>query len=172
MHLHHLIPKHSSYFNYLGDVKEDPYYKVYLTAEGHACQHEILYRVFGAESDKIASDALMGHIGKEEAVALARADWIKRHPNHHSEAGKRGGKAPASERSRQVSSELARKVGKTPWWNDGIINRRSHIQPGPNFIKGRLPLWEGKREQPKSTCPHCGQGMSATNLSRHIAARH
>jgi len=25
MHLHHMIPKHSSYFNYLGDVKEDDY---------------------------------------------------------------------------------------------------------------------------------------------------
>ena len=79
LHLHHMLPKHSSYFHYLGNVKEDDYYKVYLTPEGHADQHDILYRVFGDKFDKIASDGLRGQKN------------IK--PQVFSEAGKRGGKA-------------------------------------------------------------------------------
>ena len=174
MHLHHMLPKHSLYFDYLGDVKEDPYYKVLLTVEGHSCQHDILYRVFHFEGDRIARDTLLGHLTREEAIPQARADWIRRNPTHHSEAGKKGAKARAKlvDLSRKLGEEWGKKVGKLPWWNNGIINKRFHSKPGPDFVKGRLPLWGGKREQSKSTCPHCGKEMTTTNLSRHIAARH
>ena len=40
--------------------RDDPYYQVELTEEGHACQHDILYRVFGMEGDKIAARMLYG----------------------------------------------------------------------------------------------------------------
>lgn len=172
LHLHHLIPKHSSYFDYLGEVKEDSYFKVYLTLDGHSCQHDILYRVFRQEGDRIARDTLNGQITREEAISQARADWIKRNPAHHREAGKKGGKAPASDLAKRIAAEKARSLGQKPWWNNGIVNKRSYLRPGPDFVKGKLPLWGGKRDQPKTICPHCGQEMVIANLSRHIAARH
>jgi hypothetical protein len=174
MHVHHLVPKHSTYFAYLGDVKEDPYYKAYLTVDGHACQHDILFRVFGQEGDRIARDTLSGQITRQEAISQARADWIKKNPGHHSRAGKKGAqvRAKMTALSKELGRRWGEKTGRLPWWNNGIINRRSPKCPGPGFIKGRLPLWGGKRDQPTSTCPYCAQVMSKANLSRHIAARH
>lgn len=90
MHLHHMIPKHSSYFNYLGNVKEDSYYKVYLTPEGHIDQHKVLYQVFGDTFDKIACNGLMGENVKPEVF---------------SEAGKRGGRAKPTLEAREKMSE-------------------------------------------------------------------
>jgi len=94
-HLHHMIPKHSSYFDYLGDVKEDSYYKVYLTPEGHIEQHKILYQVFGDTFDKIACNGLTGKNVKKEVF---------------SEAGKRGGRAKPTTEAREKMSE--KKMGR------------------------------------------------------------
>lgn len=96
MHLHHMIPKHSFYFNYLGDVKEDDYYKVYLTPEGHIEQHKILYQVFGDNFDKIACNGLTGKNVKKEVF---------------SEAGKRGGKKKPSTEAKEKMRQA--KLGKT-----------------------------------------------------------
>ena len=96
MHLHHMIPKHSSYFDYLGDVKEDDYYKVYLTPEGHIEQHKILYKVFGDNFDKIACNGLTGKNVKKEVF---------------SEAGKRGGKKKPSVEAKEKMRQA--KLGKT-----------------------------------------------------------
>ena len=96
MHLHHMIPKHSSYFDYLGDVKEDDYYKVYLTPEGHMEQHKILYKVFGDNFDKIACNGLTGKNVKKEFF---------------SEAGKRGGKKKPSVEAKEKMRQA--KLGKT-----------------------------------------------------------
>lgn len=96
MHLHHMIPKHSSYFDYLGDVKEDEYYKVYLTPKGHIEQHKILYQVFGDNFDKIACNGLIGKNVKREVF---------------SEAGKRGGKKKPSAEAKQKMRQA--KIGKT-----------------------------------------------------------
>ena len=49
--------------------REDPYYKVKLTVEGHAAQHEILWKVFGQKGDFLASQGLKGMIGKDEIIA-------------------------------------------------------------------------------------------------------
>ena len=95
-HLHHMLPKHSSYFDYLGDVKEDEYYKIYLTPEGHADQHDILYKVFGDKFDKIAADGLRGQKN------------IK--PQVFSEAGKRGGKAKPDALAKEKMSN--KKIGR------------------------------------------------------------
>jgi len=99
MHLHHMIPKHSSYFDYLGDIKEDHYYKVYLTPEGHVEQHKILYQVFGDTFDKIACNGLIGKNVKREVF---------------SEAGKRGGrKKPSSEAKEKMrQAKLGKKLSE------------------------------------------------------------
>lgn len=61
-HVHHMIPKFSDYFPELEEYKEEEEYKVRLTVEGHACQHDILYRVFGQSGDLIASRMLSGQV--------------------------------------------------------------------------------------------------------------
>jgi hypothetical protein len=96
MHLHHMIPKHSSYFDYLGDVKENEYYKIYLTPEGHIEQHKVLYQVFGDNFDKIACNGLKGKNVKREVF---------------SEAGKRGGKKKPSTEAKKKMRQA--KLGKT-----------------------------------------------------------
>ena len=94
-----MIPKHSSYFDYLGDIKEDFYYKIYLTPEGHIDQHKILYQVFGDVFDKIACNGLSGKNVKQEVF---------------SEAGKRGGrKKPTAEvREKMRQAKLGRKLSE------------------------------------------------------------
>ena len=82
-----MLPKHSKYFDYLGDVKEEEYYKVSLTLEGHKCQHDILYRVFGNTFDKIAMNGMNGDEDVRNQVS--------------SEAGKRGGKYIPDDEARE-----------------------------------------------------------------------
>jgi hypothetical protein len=101
-----MIPKHSSYFSYLGNVKEDDYYKIYLTPEGHAVQHDVLYRVFGDNFDKIAANGLRGQKNIKLEV--------------FSEAGKRGGisipdsaakeKMSIRKRGRKLTEEHKKKI--------------------------------------------------------------
>lgn len=55
-----MIPEHATYFSELHSWREDSYFQVQLTTEGHACQHDILYKVFGEEGDKIAARMLYG----------------------------------------------------------------------------------------------------------------
>jgi hypothetical protein len=55
-HRHHQLPQKAPYLPELHQFKEE--WTVDLTIEGHACQHEILYKVFGWEGDKLASDGL------------------------------------------------------------------------------------------------------------------
>jgi len=170
MHLHHILPKKAPYLSELHDKRNEPPWLVSLTVEGHACQHDILFKVFGWTGDKVARDALLGRIDKEEAISQARKDWIDRNPGHHSNAGKLGGKAPASDKCREVSAETARKTGKLPWWNNGKINKRSKERPGLDFVPGRFDF--KKSPDKKSQCPHCGVWMAGCNLSRHIRSKH
>ena len=66
-HVHHMIPRHSKYWSDLEHLKEDPLYKISLTIEGHSCQHDILYKVWGDLGDKIAAKALAGQMSFTEA---------------------------------------------------------------------------------------------------------
>jgi hypothetical protein len=64
LHTHHQLPRKAPYLSELHHYKEE--WLVDLTIEGHAIQHEILYKVFGWEGDRIAYQGLSGFIGKEE----------------------------------------------------------------------------------------------------------
>ena len=58
LHSHHQLPKKAPYMPELHDYKE--LWTVSLTIEGHACQHDILWRAFRWEGDKAACDGLNG----------------------------------------------------------------------------------------------------------------
>lgn len=66
MHTHHMIPSYGTYFGELLHEREDPYYQVSLTVEGHYCQHEILWRAFGHPHDRNAMNILGGILNMDE----------------------------------------------------------------------------------------------------------
>lgn len=52
-------------------------------------------------------------------------------------------------------------TSKMPWWNNGVKNKRSFIQP-EGFVAGRLP-WTSKIV----TCPFCNKEGGETAMKRH-----
>ena len=84
-----MIPKCGTYFGFeLYSQRNDQYYRVDLTVEGHACQHDILYRVFGDYRDKLARDGLMGILGREKIVAELIKNSKRFRGKRHSECSK------------------------------------------------------------------------------------
>ena len=91
LHTHHQLPKKAPYLPELHEYKEE--WLVDLTIEGHAIQHEILYKVFGWEGDRIAYQGLSGFIGREEIHRNACALGGKQIPiEQHREMGRLGSK--------------------------------------------------------------------------------
>ena len=62
-HRHHILPRNAPYLPELHDYKED--WTVDLTVEGHSCQHDVLFRVFGWEGDKLAAEGLAGLVSND-----------------------------------------------------------------------------------------------------------
>ena len=162
-HLHHIVPKHAG-----GTV--NPGNLVRVNVAMHAFLHKLRYEETGDKWDKIAYEALEGQITRAEATAQARQEFRRQNPNHHSNAGKKGGKAPASQKAKEVAAKTARLTGSKLWWNNGLNNKRSHTCPGEGYVSGKLP--HGKHNRTFVECPHCGMTCALPNLSRHILARH
>ena len=141
MHLHHMLPKHSKYFDYLGDVKEDEYYKVKLTIEGHACQHDILYKVFGDKFDKIACNLLLGE-------GTGRIEVFQ-------ESGRRGGSHIPSEEAREKmrdaklgtkhSEETKKKMSEDRTGRKKPPRSEEHKKKISESLKGNTRRRDGKK---------------------------
>ena len=70
-----MIPVFAAYFGKeLLAQRNDPYYQISLTVEGHACQHDILYKVFGDIRDLYASSMLYGQAGMSEEAKKRQKD--------------------------------------------------------------------------------------------------
>jgi hypothetical protein len=69
-------------------MRQDGYLQVNLTVEGHACQHDILYRVFNDYRDKLARDGLIGILKKEDIVAELTKKSKRFSGKNHSEESK------------------------------------------------------------------------------------
>ena len=162
-HAHHLVPKHAG-------GTDDPSNLVRVNVAMHAFLHRLRYKETGDKWDKIAYEALEGQITYAEATSQARQEFRLQNPNHHSNAGKKGGKAPASQRAKEVAAETARLTGSKPWWNNGLNNKRSYTCPGEGYVPGKLP--HGKHKRTYTQCPHCGMSCNLSNLSRHILSKH
>ena len=131
-HLHHIVPTHAG-------GTDDPSNLVRVNVAMHTFMHRLRFQETGDNWDRIAYLALEGQITRAEATAQARQEFRRLNPNHHSNAGKVGGKAPASEKAKEVAAETARLTGLKPWWNNGLNNKRSHTCPGEGYVKGKLP---------------------------------
>ena len=62
-----MIPKYGTYFGDLLSQRDDPYFQVELTTEGHACQHDVLYKVFGDGRDKGVQNLILQSSNKAES---------------------------------------------------------------------------------------------------------
>jgi hypothetical protein len=162
-HIHHIVPRHAG-------GTDDPDNLVKVTVEEHAELHFARYLQYGEMGDWVAANTLSGQMTQAEAIAEARRDWIERHPDHHRKAGQVGGKAPASEKAKQIAKVVAAKTGKKPWWNNGLNNKRSYTCPGEGYVPGKLP--HGKHNRTYTQCPHCEMTCCLSNLSRHILSKH
>lgn len=166
-HLHHIVPKHAG-------GTDDPSNLVRVTVEEHAELHFARYLEYGEIGDWVAANTLSGQMTQAEAIAEARRDWIERHPEHHSKAGKKGAAARnllgVTQKARDQARILATDLGKKPWWNNGLNNKRSHTCPGEGYVPGKLP--HGKHGRTYTQCPHCGMSCNLSNLSRHILSKH
>lgn len=95
-----MIPAHASYFSDLTHLRNDPYFCVSLTKEGHACQHDILYRVFGELSDLKAARGLYGQANmspeaKQRQIELSGSG--KPHPDQVAEMQRKGWESNSKE---------------------------------------------------------------------------
>lgn len=163
-HQHHIVPRHAG-------GTDEPSNLIKVTIEEHAELHFARYLEYGELGDWLAAFALSGQISNAEATAEARRDFRRRNPDHHAKAGRVGGKAPASEKTKAVAASLAAELGKKPWWNNGETNTRSWTCPGENWFEGRVGYVK-RRKDPKVACPSCGLEMVKCNLSRHIQSKH
>ena len=162
-HVHHLVPTHAG-------GTDDPSNLVKVNVAMHAFMHKLRYIEIGDVWDKIAYESLSGLITHAEAAHQARKEFARLNPDHHSNAGRKGGRAPASQRAKEVAAETARLTGSKPWWNNGLNNKRSHTCPGEGYVPGKLP--HGKHKRTYTQCPHCGMSCNLSNLSRHILSKH
>jgi hypothetical protein len=136
-----MIPKHSKYFEYLGDVVEDEYYKVSLTLEGHACQHNILYKVFGNNYDKIACNLLLGEgAGKIEVFQeVGRRNGLKK-PNEDAREKMRQAKL-----GRKASEETKRKMSEAHKGRKHKPHSEESKQKISDSLKGNTRRKNGKK---------------------------
>jgi hypothetical protein len=166
-HIHHIVPRHAG-------GTDDPDNLVKVTVEEHAELHFARYLQYGEMGDWVAANTLSGQMTQAEAIAEARRDWIERNPNHHSEAGRKGAAARnllgVTQKVRDQARILATDLGKKPWWNNGLNNKRSYTCPGEGYVPGKLP--HGKHKRTYTQCPHCGMSCNLSNLSRHILSKH
>lgn len=112
-HNHHILPKNAPYLEELHEFRLQDDWQVSLTIEGHACQHDILYRVFGWEGDKIARDGLSGQIGKEEVISrvVALGGAVGGRSCVESESGIHTPGYKQSDKHRESSSRGGKKAG-------------------------------------------------------------
>ena len=162
-HTHHIVPKHAG-------GTDDPSNLIKVTVEEHAELHFARYLQYGELGDWLAAYGLSGQMPFAEATAEARRDWIARNPDHAAKAGRIGGQAPASEKTKAVAASLAAELGKRPWWNNGESNTRSWDCPGEGWVRGRVNLRITNVK--RVTCPHCELTVIPANLARHIQSKH
>ena len=144
-HTHHKLPKHAG-------GTDDPSNLIKVTVTEHAELHLARYLEFGDGEDWIAYHGLSGQITQAEAISQARRNWIANNPGHHAKAGRKGGKAPASEKTKQAAAKSAAKLSKVPHWNNGTDVVRSKTCPGPGWVKGRGHWWTNGSETKQSPC--------------------
>ena len=127
-HIHHIIPK------YMGGT-DDPSNLIELTVEEHALAHKKLYEEHGNQEDFMAWHMLLGQIGKDEALFMARSI---------------GGKKPMSEESKAKLRESCR-LRTERQRADGTLEcankKRSKTQTGYKKSKEHLENWKKSRQE-------------------------
>lgn len=154
-HRHHIIPQKAPYLEELHEFRLQEDWQVDLTVEGHACQHDVLYRAFGWKGDKIASHLLSGNskmdlkewreVLSENGRKLAEKVWsdpdfIEKHRVRAKETAKKQWEDPEF---RQMMGEWTAKR----WEEDGeyrqmmsekVANSNRRRAEDPNYTGGNV----------------------------------
>ena len=123
-----MIPSYGTYFSDLLPFRDDPYFQVPLTVEGHADQHDILYKVFDNHRDKKVQNFIL-------------------HSSNKAVAGRKGGMAgrgkPKPKKSPPTHGRHAFRpiFGKCPDTGEviyfsGPASAAKHIDGNPSAISG------------------------------------
>lgn len=174
-HLHHLVPKHAGGTDSASNL-------VRVNRAMHTFLHRLRYQETKDYFDLCAANLLSGDWTSEQArrnasaegcrrSSLVRANAIKNWQDYsktdrHKETSRLGGLNLPPE----VRSQNGRKVGKMPYWNNGLNNKRSHTCPGEGYVPGKLPV--GPISQPRVKCPHCEMITTPGGLARHVKYKH
>lgn len=86
--------------------RDDLYYQVELTIEGHACQHDILYKVFGENSDAIAARMLYGQANMSPEARQRQIDGSGSGPPHPNQIAAMQRKAWASTSKKVILTHI------------------------------------------------------------------
>ena len=126
-----MIPVFATYFGELLKEREDPYYQISLTVEGHACQHDVLYKAFGDLRDLYSSSMLYGQAGMTE-------ESKKRQMDASVVGGRRGGRAAAESGQLAEAREKAYAKTRKPiiLTKDGIDTIYPSVQEAARLIGG------------------------------------
>jgi len=159
MPIHHIIPKHE-WRKRFRDLKgfNDPDNKVSLTTEQHSQVHlhyfnEITHIIY----DRIASHAISGQIGKEEAYiqAVKLANTGKKHSVKF-----------CADRKKRM-----RGVRLTETWKKNISkgqlgNKRGPHKPEHTRKQSEAQLGDPRGPYQKSICPHCKKSGGCNAMTR------
>ena len=91
--------------------REDPYYRIELTVEGHAAQHEVLWQVFGRKGDYLAMQGLRGYMKKADiirALPHSRGMLGKKH-SAETRAKMSQNSGPATPQAQEAATAAVRK---------------------------------------------------------------
>lgn len=135
---HHMIPKCGVYFSDIYHLREEPIFQVELTREGHKCQHDILYKVFGVAADRDAKNLLNGD------------------NSHVVEAAKKGGAATRDSGMWKIGLEIAQEKRKKQvklTSKDGVVTIHDSATEAGKYLGTS-----------HSAVSHCCNGKSKTTM--------
>jgi hypothetical protein len=176
-HTHHIVPTHAG-------GTDDPSNLVKVNRAMHAFMHRLRYIETGDYFDCCAANLLSGDWTAEQArqeackhgqqlsdkFLPAAIQNIQNYNSRPFEERSNQAQINGLKQSKEDKAKGGRIVGKMPYWNNGLNNKRSHTCPGEGYVKGKLLYKEVNRTY--AQCPYCGLVISTSNLARHIQARH
>jgi len=163
-HQHHIIPRHAG-------GTDDPSNLVELTIEDHAIAHEVRYRIYGDDRDRVAALMIRGQISGYDAfiemVSRPKSEeWKQKMSDRNSGDGNpMWGKTTSEKQKAAVSKALK---GKKKWYK--VADNRPPPMFGKDNPKSRVIIAEGKRWESIRQCAiHYGWNHNAVRYRLNSA---
>jgi hypothetical protein len=176
-HTHHLLPSHAG-------GTDDPGNLVRVNRAMHAFLHKLRYQETGNYFDCCAANVLSGDWTVEQArreackrgqdlsekFLPAATQNIQEYNSRPFEERSEQARLNGLKQSKESRVKRGTTLGSTPYWNNGLNNKRSHTCPGEGYVPGKLPVGQIKTTVKK--CPHCDLVARPGALAIHIKHKH